>query len=133
MVNDFPNEFPEEWDWFVREHIDIYNRFYDYWLERAQNKDLPVYFIRFEDILLNQRETVEQTVEYLLALDSVRGRYIEKRLDECIGDLSNAGIYKPRSAVINGSMKYFSKEYQELVKEGCRKHINYFGYSEFPG
>jgi hypothetical protein len=53
MVNDFPNEFPEEWDWFVKEHIKIYNGFYDYWLERANNGDLPVYFIRFEDILLN--------------------------------------------------------------------------------
>jgi hypothetical protein len=53
MKNDFPNEFPEEWDWFVREHIDIYNKFYDFWLDAAKNGDIPVYFIRFEDILLN--------------------------------------------------------------------------------
>lgn len=35
MLNDFPNEFPEEWDWFVKEHIDIYNKFYDFWINAA--------------------------------------------------------------------------------------------------
>jgi hypothetical protein len=53
MLNDFPNEFPKEWDWFIKEHIDIYNRFYDYWIDIAENGSMPVYFIRFEDILTN--------------------------------------------------------------------------------
>ena len=81
MLNDWPNEFPKEWDWFVREHIDIYNKFYDYWIGLAEAGNLPVHFIRFEDILTDQRKTVENTFEYLLAIDSVKGRYLEKRLD----------------------------------------------------
>jgi hypothetical protein len=33
MLNDFPNEWPEDWDWFVKEHIKIYAGFYEYWMK----------------------------------------------------------------------------------------------------
>ena len=69
-----------------------------------------MYFIRFEDILTDQRKTVEGTFEYLLAIESTKGRYLEKRLDQTIGELSDAGLYKPRAAKMEASsnMKYFS-------------------------
>lgn len=51
MLNDFPNEWPEDWDWFVKEHIKVYAGFYEFWMNEFEKNGMPVHFLRFEDIL----------------------------------------------------------------------------------
>ena len=127
MLNDFPNEFPEDWDWFVKEHIKVYDKFYEFWVEQSK-KGHPIHFIRFEDILTHQKDVVMGAMEFSLCQENLKGKYMEKRLDDVLEATHNTGIYKPRSGKFNASAKYFNAEHQQLVKDGLRKWINFFGY-----
>ena len=133
MLNDFPNEFPEEWDWFVKEHIKVFNGFYDFWMEQSKSGNHPVHFIRFEDILTHQKDVTLGAFEFSLGKESLKGKYLEKRIDNLLEDTSKTGIYKPRSGKFNASAKYFNAEHQELVKQGVKKWALFFGYGQLPG
>lgn len=72
-------------------------------------------------------------MEFSLGQDTLRGKYFEKRCDQVLEDTSKTGIYKPRSGKFNASAKYFNAEHQELVKEGLKKWMIFFGYAQLPG
>lgn len=72
--------------------------------------------MRFEDVISDQRATIGDSLEFLLSIDSVKGRYIEKRINDAIKPSESSGIYKPRSGKFNASAKFFNAEHQELMK-----------------
>ncbi len=84
MKNDFPLEFAQEWTEHVTESIKLWNDYHKYWLDIAKDKTIPVIFLRFEDLLANQEETLEELLSYLLVEDSIKGMYVEQRLKTLI-------------------------------------------------
>jgi len=59
-------------------------------------------------VIHDQKNTVTDFTEFLLAIDSVKGKYIEKRIEETLdADTQKSGIYKPRSGKFNASAKFF--------------------------
>lgn len=49
---------PKDWDWFLKEHMDMWKKFYDYWIDVANSKTIPVYFFRFEDLMTNSEKVL---------------------------------------------------------------------------
>ena len=68
--------------------------------------------MRFEDLIANQRVILEELFEYLLAVETIKGLYIEHRLNsELDNDPTKNGAYVPRSGKVGGgNFKYFTKE-----------------------
>lgn len=56
----------------------------NYWINVAKKKETPVYFIRFEDLTSNPKETLSDVFSYFLDVDSIEGTIIEKRIEEII-------------------------------------------------
>mmetsp|Transcript_18422 Transcript_18422/g.17541 ORF Transcript_18422/g.17541 Transcript_18422/m.17541 type:complete len:122 (-) Transcript_18422:420-785(-) len=55
-ANDIPKEFPEEWEHIVKYGSNLSEKFNSYWIKAAQNKNLPVLFVRYEDLLTSKKE-----------------------------------------------------------------------------
>lgn len=51
-INEDFTTFPE-WALHIQEEIGFWKRWHNYWIERARNKEVPVFFFRFEDLLAN--------------------------------------------------------------------------------
>ncbi len=127
--NDFTVEFESDWKWFVKDQALIWNQYVKFWLDAGRNKELPVYFIRYEDLVAKQNETLHKTLEFLLGVESISGTYIEKRINDYLtAEKESSHVYKPRSGKINANQKHFSPEQIDYVKEVCRDYINFFGY-----
>lgn len=57
MTNKFHEEFPEIWDGFIKFEIRNFGEFQDHWLNIAKNEEIPIHFIRFEDMLQNKKKS----------------------------------------------------------------------------
>lgn len=53
MSNDFTTEFKEYWDLFLKGTVDSYPKFMDYWMSLIDTKKMPIFFIRFEDLVMD--------------------------------------------------------------------------------
>ena len=57
---------------------------------------MPVYFIRFEDLVTNPKQVLSEIFAFFLDVPSIKGMIIEKRIDDILQDPSSSIIYKPR-------------------------------------
>jgi hypothetical protein len=50
----------------------------------AEESSKPVFFFRFEDVLANPREELHKLFKFILAMDSLEGTVIERRIDDVL-------------------------------------------------
>jgi len=48
----------------------------------AEDSNKPSYFFRFEDVLANPREELHKLFKFILALDTLEGTVIERRIED---------------------------------------------------
>ena len=62
---DFHNSFPE-WEKSIETEIQVYKRWHKYWIDKAARDEMPIYFIRFEDLLQNPKKILHEVFGFLL-------------------------------------------------------------------
>ena len=70
------------WLDFQKNICEGYNAWFKYWINVAENTDIPVYFFRFEDAVKNPGKELKNIFRFVLGLDSLEGTIIEHRIDE---------------------------------------------------
>ena len=69
----------------------------NFWINAAKNKEVPVYFVRFEDLITNPKEFLSEIFAFFLDVDTIKGTVIEQQIEEiCSDGHTNSLIYKPR-------------------------------------
>ena len=64
--NNISKDFPDIWSLFLKESIALFNNFYDFWIQVANAKKIPVYFFRYEDLITAPAETYTKIFEFIL-------------------------------------------------------------------
>lgn len=54
----------EEFDRFVYHQSEKWTEFYEYWMD--VNRKIPVYIVKYEDLIKNPKKTLNQVFKYLL-------------------------------------------------------------------
>lgn len=49
-----------------------------------ENKDLPTFFVRYEDLVKDPKPVLEDLFKFILEQDSLEGTFIEKRIKETV-------------------------------------------------
>lgn len=71
---------------------------------------MPVYFLRFEDLICNREDTIKEVFKFTLGVKSIEGTFIEKRISDVVGGKEKVTqLYKPRSGQINSNLRYFNE------------------------
>ena len=75
-----------------------------------QVADVPVLF-RFEDILANPEEELQNLFKFILGLESIEGTVLEKRITDvmALGSKKNQ-TYKPRQGGVNRNLANYLPE-----------------------
>lgn len=50
---------------------------HEYWIKMAKETDKPIYFFRFEDVMVNPRRELTNLMKFILGIDSLEGTVIE--------------------------------------------------------
>lgn len=82
QINEKFSQIPEVWDKLVKEATDSQERYYR---ELSEVKEVPIYYIRYEDLYVNPQKTLEEVFCFLLDLETIEGLNIQKRIKEVVG------------------------------------------------
>lgn len=96
---------------------------------------IPVYFVRYEDLLIDPVPVLEELFCFLLEVPSVEGTVVQKRIrDSASKGTESKAVYKLKSNTknFNKNEKNFSPENRLFVQENLSEYIYYFGYASHP-
>jgi hypothetical protein len=111
--SNFIENYPNWWDWWVRTCAENHAKYIATLLQHhATEKRNPIYFLRYEDLILNQEEELTELFKFLLDLESLHGTNIERRIKEVV----NAGqeqnrLYKLKQST--GKLHFQAKNYTQ--------------------
>ena len=99
---------------------------------------IPTFFVRFEDLITRQAETLIDVFRFLLNAPSIEGTVIEHRIKEMAskgkdGQPTVYALKKPqdkKNLMKNG--KAYSAAQMKVIKENLRQELLFLGYTNSP-
>jgi len=82
-INESLLDYPE-WFKHINDEGRLWPKWLKYWIEKARNKEVPIYFARFEDLITNPKKTLSELFSFMLKVDSIEGTVIEKRIEDVV-------------------------------------------------
>lgn len=132
IKQDFHIEFKEAWEKLVKQELDIWIGHHRWWLEKAKEMKMPLLFFRFEDVLMDSKQVLEEVFTFMLEVEDIEGTVIQTRIQETIAKGKEASqLYKPRSGAMNKNAHRYSPELIEYIKEKAGDLLYFFGYVNF--
>mmetsp|Transcript_27078 Transcript_27078/g.36193 ORF Transcript_27078/g.36193 Transcript_27078/m.36193 type:complete len:185 (+) Transcript_27078:157-711(+) len=97
---------------------------------------IPMYYLRYEDLVLNPEPVLREMFCFLLSVESVAGTVIEKRIADYVAKGStSANTYKlkadPRKNLSRNKHMYTEAQL-EYFKERCKDYLYYYNYCSHP-
>ena len=130
----FENKLTEDpikpyWLDFQKRSTTAYRAWFNHWINIAETTDKPVYFFRFEDILVNPEPELRNLFKFILGLDNLDGTVIDKRIKDvmAMGAKKNQ-TYKPRQGGTNRNIQNYLREQIEFTKNHNEELFHIFGY-----
>jgi len=123
---------PEWWDRWATNLARGTNEMFQVIREQVSSQ-IPCYFIRYEDLVVNPTPVLRELFQFILGVDSIEGTIVEKRIDDYVAKGStSASVYKlkvdPRANLCRNKGMYTEAQ-MENFKESCRDFLYFFNYS----
>jgi hypothetical protein len=96
---------------------------------------IPIYFVRYEDLLVDPVPALEGLFAFLLDVPTIEGTVVQKRIhDSCAKGTETKTVYKLKSTTKNVSKNVgkYRPEDIKYMKEEVRDYLYYFGYVNHP-
>ena len=77
-------KFADVWNFVVEENAKYIQKFFEFWMN--QSKTIPVYFVRYEDLMLNREETLRKLLCFMLNTKSIEGTLTEALIKRAISE-----------------------------------------------
>jgi len=79
---DFEKEYPEWWDWWVRDCTKHFKNWFKVVMHDAKMRQVPTLFVRFEDLNNNPEPELRNIMRFLTGLKDLDGTNAERRVKE---------------------------------------------------
>jgi hypothetical protein len=93
------DEYPNYWNEWVNDITEIFGKWFDVHLKDMKNRECPILFIRFEDLLTDPEPQLMNIMRFFLGVKDLTGTNAERRVKEVIalGHEATQGTYKLKS------------------------------------
>ena len=88
--------------------LTVWRDFYNFWL----NVDVPVHWIRFEDMVTNPNWVMTEAMKFLLEVEDLSGTVIEKIIDIVFAGKTPTA-YEPRNGKLNQNLENYRPDQLE--------------------
>lgn len=133
---DFEKDYPEWWDWYVREIVDNMKLYFDTLIKDCvEDKKNPIYFVRYEDMVVNMKDHTTGALEFLLDLPELAGTNAERMLDSMVAKGPGATqTYKVKetTGVPNAHGHRYTESQIDYIKQELGHILYFFGYTNHP-
>ena len=114
------------WDEYVEQEVSVWKDFHYYWLEK--NHKIPIFIVRYEDLLFKPSETLSKTFCFLLNQRTIKGTLIDTLIERVVLEEGRPQVYKPRCGKANANMDKFNKEMMTFIFFSLQDLLKSFGY-----
>ena len=123
------------WDRLVRVFVPAMN-LNTQWMREKLEPAVPIYWVRYEDLVLNPKPALLELFSFMLDVPSLEGTVCEKRIiDYCAKGSEAATVYKMKAQPTRNMSRnagMYTPEQIEFMKEAGREYLYYFGYVDHP-
>jgi len=112
----------------------MFLRTYELYIKLHDEKKLPVYFLRYEDLVADRRGFLEELFCFLLSTNNVENMNIQRRIKLVCGE-DTQKLYKLKDGgvKVNKNAKYYDQEKLDHIMQRMAKVLHFFGYNEYDG
>jgi hypothetical protein len=120
-------QYADKFDRLVRNEIDMWLRFHQYWLEC----DIPILVVRFEDLVRDTATELTRILQFVLHMPTTLTPFWQQRVHHVTSSpVEQLGSYRPRSHTprvgICKSIRRFNGEQLQFIRETCASFpVNY--------
>jgi hypothetical protein len=83
LAEDFAKDVPTLWNEFIRGFTDMINAYHSHMMLEI-SEHVPVYYVRYEDLLLEPKATLEGLWCFILNRESIEGLNIQRRIQAVV-------------------------------------------------
>lgn len=69
-------KYPHELDAIMRNEITVWRDFHNYWIAKAKESPLPIYFCRYEDLMSEPEKEISDIFRFMLGVQDIEGTYV---------------------------------------------------------
>ena len=80
------DEIGQFWNEFFESDVRMWVEWHDFWMEKVKTSAVPIYFFRFEDLLLQPEQILKQMFRLILGKKDLDGTIIEQRIKDTISE-----------------------------------------------
>ena len=82
---DLLKDYPEWWDWYVKKQSRTMKRWFDTIIRHCVEENRqPLYIVRYEDLVMEPKETLMGLMSFLLDEQDLTGTTMERRIDQLL-------------------------------------------------
>ena len=135
---DIHTEYPEWWDFWVKAQTKLMKQYFDTMIGHCyhdENKQNPIYFVRYEDLCDDIVEPTKGLMEFLLDLDDISGTNCERRIHEQAAKgkaATQTYARKATTGIANVHIDKYTKDQLEFIKAEIGHLLYFFGYVNHP-
>ena len=115
-MNEKLDAHPELWNEAVLKCVDNFKVYHQMMLDSVA-KQVPVFFLRYEDLMSNSKQTLEQIFCFLLEVESVEGLNIQRRIDEVCNLGHSATVTYAQKVDVNKAKILFNRNISSYTTE----------------
>ena len=131
-----PKDHAEIWDKQVKNNVKMLQNFYNEMFKIYRERNVPVYFVKYEEMLAEPKATLRSIFKFLLNEQNINGTVIEKRINEVIEQgKEGTHVYKMKkeNPLYPKSEDWFTEEQKEFVLSKLFDQLEFFGYFKKDG
>ena len=127
MTNEDFEKFNSWFDLFLSQEIVAWRDFYAYWMDQPM---IPTYIVRYEDLVSDTKNTLQDLFKFLLNQEDLDGTLIETLIEYHTKSKSLKEVYKPRKGKINGNKDLYKAHQIKQIKQLAGQMLKRMGYVE---
>ena len=103
-------------------------------MDDAKLKNVPVLFVRFEDLVSDPESQLMNIMRFLIGKRDLSGTNAERRVKEVIAKGANATVtydLKEGTRKFNSNAHRYTEKQKAYIQEEIKDYIHYFGYTSY--
>ena len=81
---DYEKDYPQYFDWWIKDCNTYINQWMTQMMKDSKFRDVPMLFIRFEDLVMNPEPELYNLMRFLLGIRDLTGTNAERRIKEVL-------------------------------------------------
>ncbi len=69
---------------FVTPTLELFKNFHEDLINECKSKNVPIYIVRYEDLLTSPKENLKEVFKFILGVSSLEGTFVDHQIEKVL-------------------------------------------------